>query len=176
MSLSYLKTILVPPNSPSENGRGDVWPLIDTTLLFPDDYASFIKAYGTGRIADFIALFNPFTKNDDLNFFEQKKLILEDFNYLLGEDQEYYKYTLYPNDDGLLPVGVTDNGDYFFWVVSNTEDSNLWGTAIVASRSPDVEYFDENITSLLAGILSKKIKPDSLPRNFPYKQATFDQI
>jgi len=176
MSVSRLKTILVPPNSPSENGDGNDWPLIDVTISFPDDYVSFIKAYGTGRIADFISLFNPFTKNDDLNFFEQKKLILEDFNYLLDEDPEYYKYSLYPNQGGLLPVGVTDNGDYFFWVVSNVDNSNLWGTAIVASRSPDIEYFDENITSLLAGILSKKIKPDSLPSNFPYKIVTFEQI
>ena len=176
MSLSHLQTILVPPHSPCDNGDGNVLPLIDVTVSFPDDYASFTKNYGTGRIADFIAIFNPFTKNEDLNFFEQKKLILEDFNLLLDEDSEYYKYTLYPNKNGLLPVGVTDNGDYFFWVVSNIENSNLWGTAIVASRSPDIEYFDENITSLLAGILSKKIKPDSLPGNFPYKQVTFDQI
>lgn len=176
MSLSHLKTILVPPHSPSENGDKDVWPPIDVNISFPDDYVDFIKSYGTGRIADFIALFNPFTKNVDLNFFEQKKLILEDFNYLINEDSDYYNYTLYPNKGGLLPVGVTDNGDYFFWVVSNVENSNLWGTAIVASRSPDVEYFDVNITSLLAGILSKKIKPDSLPGNFPYKKVTFDQI
>ncbi|MCX0498899.1 SMI1/KNR4 family protein [Erwinia billingiae] len=176
MSQFDLKTILIPPHLPSENGDKEVWPLIDNIFSFPDDYVDFTKSYGTGRIADFIALFNPFTKNDDLNFFEQKKLILEDFNYLIEEDANYYKYTLYPNKKGLLPVGVTDNGDYFFWVVSSTEDSNLWGTAIVASRSPDVEYFDESITSLLAGILSKKIKPDSLPGNFPYKQITFDQM
>lgn len=176
MFLSHLKIILVPPHSPSENGDKDIWPPIDVNISFPDDYVDFTKSYGTGRIADFIALFNPFTKNDDLDFFEQKKPILEDFNYLIDEDSDYYNYTLYPNKGGLLPVGVTDNGDYFFWVVSNVENSNLWGTAIVASRSPDVEYFDMNITSLLAGILSKKIKPDSLPGNFPYKQVTFDQI
>lgn len=176
MSLSDLKNILVPPHLPSENGDEEFWPAIDENIYFPDDYVSFTKIYGVGRIADFIALFNPFTKNSDLNFFEQKKLILDDFKYLIDEDPDYYKYPLYPNKDGLLPIGVTDNGDYFFWVVSNIHNSNLWGTAIIPSRSPDIEYFDENITSLLAGVLSGKIKAVSLPRDFPFKKITFDQI
>jgi hypothetical protein len=175
MTISNLKNILIPPALPNENGNGETWPLIDDKIEFPEDYVEFISAYGTGRIADFIALFNPFSKNEDLNFFEQKTLVIEDFNYLIQEDAEYYKYILYPNDGGLLPLGVTDNGDYLFWVVNDMGNSNSWKTAIVASRSPDVEYFDENITSLIFGVLSKNIKPDSFPVDFPYKIIDFDK-
>lgn len=176
MTISNLKNILVPPVLPHENGSGEIWPLIDDKIVFPEDYVEFISSYGTGRIADFIALFNPFSKNKDLNFFEQRNLVVEDFNYLLQEDADYYKYILYPYENGLLPVGVTDNGDYLFWVVNDKENSNSWNTAIIASRSPDVEYFDENITSLIFGVLSKNIKPDSLPSNFPYKKIDFDKV
>lgn len=176
MSISQLKSILTPPALPNENGNEEHWPLIDGKIKFPEDYIEFISSYGTGRIADFIALLNPFAKNDDLNFFEQKKLIIEDFNYLIQEDSDYYKYNLYPKPDGLLPVGITDNGDYLFWVVNDMEDSNSWKTAIAASRSPDVEFFNENITTLIYGILSKSLNPDSLPDNFPYKKIAFDQI
>ncbi|CCP05011.1 hypothetical protein BN439_3989 [Erwinia amylovora Ea644] len=176
MSIESLRNILIPPKSPNETGDGENWPLVDENVMFPIDYVDFISTYGTGRIADFIALLNPFTENYDLNFFEQKKLIIEDFNYLIKEDPSYYKYNLYPKVDGLLPVGVTDNGDYIFWVVTDLKDSNLWKTAIIASRSPDVEYFDESITSLLSGILLEKIKPDSLPDNFPPNNIIFDKI
>nr|CBX81887.1 hypothetical protein EAIL5_3067 [Erwinia amylovora ATCC BAA-2158] len=176
MSMESLRNILIPPKSPNETGDGGNWPLVDENVMFPIDYVDFISTYGTGRIADFIALLNPFTENYDLNFFEQKKLIIEDFNYLIKEDPSYYKCNLYPKVDGLLPVGITDNGDYIFWVVTDLKDSNLWKTAIIASRSPDVEYFDESITSLLSGILLEKIKPDSLPDNFPPNNIIFDKI
>lgn len=176
MTLSVLNSILVPPNFPNESGISNVWPSIDEGLSFPRDYIAFINRYGTGRIADFIAIFNPFTTNCDLDFFEQKKSIIEDFNYLNNEDPEYFKYNLYPEINGLLPIGVTDNGDCIFWVVSDLKDSETWGTAIIASRSPDVEYFDENITSLLTGLLLRKIRSGSLPNSFPPKNVTFEKI
>jgi len=64
----------------------------------------------------------------------------------------------------------------FFWVVSDLENCNEWGTTIIASRSPDVEFFDENITSLLAGLLSIKIISGSLPKSFPLKKITFEKM
>jgi len=176
MSIADLKNILTPPNMPKETSDGKKWPVIDEGVFFPKDYIDFIDAYGTGRIADFIGLFNPFTKNPDLNFFDQKKLIIEDFNYLVNEDPDYFKYNLYPNIDGLLPVGVTDNGDYIFWIVTDLKNSNAWKTAIIAARSPDVECFDENITSLLSGILSRKIKADSFPSSSLTNNVRFDMI
>lgn len=176
MSMYVLKKILVPPSFPNESGIGNIWPSIDKGLGFPKDYIAFINGYGTGRIADFMAIFNPFSKNQDLNFFEQKKIIIDDLNYLNNEDPECFKYNLYPDVDGLLPIGVTDNGDYIFWVVSDLGNSDAWGTAIIASRSPDVEYFDENITSLLAGLLSRRIMSGSLPNSFPPKKITFEEI
>ncbi|MEQ9832953.1 SMI1/KNR4 family protein [Pectobacterium versatile] len=176
MAIPKLNSILVPPDFPYESGSVDTWPSIDEGTTFPNDYVGFISNYGTGRIANFIAIFNPFTQNNDLNFFEQKKLIIDDFNYLNNEDPDYFKYNLYPEKNGLLPIGVTDNGDYIFWVVSDLNNSDAWGTAIVASRSPDIEYFDENITSLLSGFLSRKIKADSFPNNFPPDNIIFEKF
>ncbi|MEI7352933.1 SMI1/KNR4 family protein, partial [Pectobacterium parmentieri] len=66
--------------------------------------------------------------------------------------------------------------DYIFWVVSDLNNSDAWGTAIVASRSPDIEYFDKSITSLLSGILSRKIKANSFPNNFPPDNIIFEKF
>lgn len=96
--------------------------------------------------------------------------------YLVDEDPGFYTYNLYPAPNGLLPVGVTDNGDYIFWVVTDPHKSNDWTTAIIAARSPDVEYFNENLTELLAGILSGKIKADSFPNDFPDAKITFESL
>ncbi|RAW96249.1 SMI1/KNR4 family protein [Photorhabdus sp. S8-52] len=160
MSIFNLKTILPPPVSPNEAGQKEKWPLIDNNYHFPNDFIEFINCYGTGRIANFINIFNPFSENDNLNFFNQKDLIIEDFNYLIEDDKDYYQFSLYPNKDGLLPIGVTDNGD-------------SWKIAIIASRSPEVEYRQENLTSFLEGVLSKKIKCMSFPDNFPPNNIAF---
>lgn len=80
---------------------------------------------------------------------------------------EYYKFVLYPQGEGLIPLGVTDNGDYLFWVFNSEIDSSSWSTAMVSSRSPDVEYFNCGLVSLLEKILNGSIKAKSLPSSFP---------
>ncbi|MCW7761187.1 SMI1/KNR4 family protein [Photorhabdus luminescens] len=176
MSIFNLKTILPPPVSPNEAGQKEKWPLIDNNHHFPSDFIDFINCYGTGRIANFINIFNPFSENDDLNFFNQKDLIIEDFNYLIEDDKDYYRFSLYPNKERLLPIGVTDNGDYIFWFISPTDNSDSWKIAIIASRSPEVEYRQEDLTSFLEGVLSKKIKCMSFPDNFPPNNIVFESI
>lgn len=176
MSINRLRTILAVPLDPSELGKGMKWPQIEYGLPFPSDYIEFINEYGSGRIADFIVIFNPFSKNEDVNFFEQYKIILEDFNYLIESDKDYYNYQLYPKDNGLIPLGVTDNGDYLFWVVNSRDNSELWTVAVIAARSPEVEYFDGGLTYFLEGLLNNKIKCKSFPDKFPPPVVKFESI
>ncbi|GKX52713.1 SMI1/KNR4 family protein [Budvicia aquatica] len=176
MSVAKLKNKLSFPDFPNENHDVIDWPCIDNSVKFPDDYIEFIHNYGTGRIANFLVIFNPFAGNDEVNFFKQKDLILEDLKLLKEEDPDYYRYKLYPVSEGILPIGVTDNGDYIFWVMSDIKDSNRWNTAIIASRSPDIEFFNESVTSLIEGLLSKRIKSTSLPDRFPTEPIDFSVI
>ncbi|MGC6686844.1 SMI1/KNR4 family protein, partial [Escherichia coli] len=81
-------------------------------------------------------------------FFQQKEWILEDFNSLINDDPDDYTFVLYPKQNGLLPIGVTDNGDTLFWVVSS-ENSELWTIAIIPSRAAEVEFIAENLTGFL---------------------------
>jgi len=174
MSIKSLLAILPPPASPNDAGVGKQWPLVDG-VPFPSDYLDFINVYGSGKIADFLVVFNPFSCNKDVNFFGQMKLILADFNDLVASEGDYFDYPLYPLENGLMPVGVTDNGDYLFWVVTSKNDSDLWRIAIIASRSPDVEYFSANLTSVLEGVLTGRIKSSSLP-DFLSAIARFESI
>ncbi|MBD2806964.1 SMI1/KNR4 family protein [Xenorhabdus sp. ZM] len=165
MCINNLTNVLPLPIYPNDNGQGEKWPLIDESLSFPKDYIEFITLYGTGRINDFITIFNLFSEDDYLNFFRQKEWIIGDFQSLVESDPDYFPFILYPNENGLLPIGVTDNGDYIFWVVSS-ENSDLWHVAVIASRAPEVEYRQENLTGFLAGVLSGKIKCMSFPDCF----------
>jgi len=176
MLINKLVTILAVPFVSSDSGKGMKWPMIENGLPFPSDYIEFINEYGSGRIADFIVIFNPFSKNEDVNFFEQYKFILEDLNYLIKSDKDYYNYQLYPKDNGLIPLGVTDNGDYLFWVVNSKDNSELWTVAIIAARSPEVEYFDGGLTYFLEGLLKNKIKCKSFPDDFPPPVVKFESI
>ncbi|MDC9605799.1 MULTISPECIES: SMI1/KNR4 family protein [Xenorhabdus] len=175
MSIKSLNNILPLPIHPNENGHDEKWPLIDDIHSFPKDYIDFITQYGTGRIADFITIFNPFSEDEDLNFFSQKEWVIEDFNSLVESDPDYYPFILYPDINGLLPIGVTDNGDYIFWVASS-DNSDLWNVALIAARAPEVEYRQENFTDFLEGILSRKIKCISLPDDFPPNNIKFSSI
>ncbi|MDH1574180.1 hypothetical protein [Pseudomonas sp. GD03746] len=78
-------------------------------------------------------------------------------------DSEYFKYPLYPVENGLIPVGVTDNGDCIFWVVTSKQNSDEWHVAIIASRSPEIEYFKDNLTAVLEGLLIGRLSSSSLP-------------
>ncbi|MCG3646365.1 SMI1/KNR4 family protein [Pseudomonas putida] len=174
MAINNLTALMPSPQSPVDSGMGRKWPEIEQGLPFPSDYIDFINFYGAGRVADFILIFNPFSNNENINFFDQFKFVLGDLKELIESDPDYYNYLIYPASGGLIPVGVTDNGDYIFWTVDSIEDSDSWGTAIIASRSPDVEYFQSDLTTTLAGILSGGVKPNFFPDSFPSGMVKFD--
>lgn len=150
--------------------------MIDDSISFPSDYIDFIETYGSGHTAEFITIFNVFSKNENINFFSQKKTILETLTSLIEYDENYYNYTLYPNENGLLPIGITDNGDYIFWVTTPKASSDSWDIAVIASRSPDVEHIKGGIVLFLESILSKKIKCSSFPTSFPTEPIKFISI
>ncbi|EOC0042147.1 SMI1/KNR4 family protein, partial [Cronobacter turicensis] len=64
MMINKLTQLLPPPASPSDSGKGKTWPLIAGSINFPSDYVDFINTYGSGRIAEFIVIFNPFSKDE----------------------------------------------------------------------------------------------------------------
>ncbi|HYQ53130.1 MAG TPA: SMI1/KNR4 family protein [Pseudomonas sp.] len=176
MAINKLTALLPSPQAPVDSGVGKKWPEIEPGLSFPSDYVDFIRVYGSGRIADFLVIFNPFSDNQDINFFDQFKLILDDLEELNQSDSEYYSYPIYPAPNSLIPLGVTDNGDYIFWTANSTAESDSWGVAIIPSRSPDIEYFQMSLTTTLAEILSGNVRSSSFPDLFAAGIIRFDVI
>ncbi|AWR58585.1 SMI1/KNR4 family protein [Proteus mirabilis] len=173
MDLKNLNNILPVPRHVYETGLNASWPLIDEKYSFPKDYIEFTTQYGIGKIDNFLTLFNPFIDNDNWNFFKQKKWIISDFSELNESDPDYYSFILYPDNNGLLPIGITENGDYVFWVITS-DNSDLWDIAVIATRDSDVEYHKGNLVSFIEGILSKKILSACFPKSFPSSNIIFD--
>lgn len=70
---------MAPPSSPTEPGTGGDWGKVTSTFgkPLPTDYMTFVDRYGSGEIGKWLTIFNPFSKNPNVN-------LLESFTSLLA--------------------------------------------------------------------------------------------
>lgn len=174
MPLNLLTDILFPPELPIEN-HGSLWPEVEHELeaRLPHDYKTFIDSYGTGKINSFILIFNPFSTNQYVNLKDQAHRQLDALRTLI-KGGESCPYPLFPEPGGLLPVGITDNGDVIHWLTKGSSDA--WSVVVNDSRSPEYEEFDCDLTSFLASILTRDIRSKIFPESFPNTQPRFEPI
>ena len=74
--------------------------------------------------------------------------------------------------NGLLPFGATDNGDVFFWLTEGQPDE--WRVVLNAGRDPRCEEYPGGMTRVLAQLLSKAVRSQILPPDFPSDSPRFD--
>lgn len=65
-------------------------------IKFPDDYKEFISTYGTGSIDNFLWILNPFSKNININFFDDMKHFQWAYRELKSEFPENYPRPPFP--------------------------------------------------------------------------------
>lgn len=153
MSDKLLK-LMQPPDKPAETRQSDDWSTIEGELgtELPTDYKWFVETYGTGKIANFVMIWNPFTTNEHHNLVRRSKKRLE---YLRKAREtvpqdllpKILPYPLFPEQDGLLPFGETIDGDTFYWQTKGQPDE--WHIVINQTRSPDYEKHPMNLTTFL---------------------------
>jgi hypothetical protein len=148
------------PSPQKDFNPANDWPRIQSelNLELPMDYKKFIDEYNTGRIADFIIIFSPFAKNANVNLLNQihtQTGILQE----LHSSGEKIPYELFPKEGGILPFGITDNGDVFFWKTG----LNVWHVIVNEARSDEWEYFELSFLDFLEHFLLGKLKSKILP-------------
>jgi len=163
MTLSYLTKILPPPIQPVEACGS--WSNIEEALgaLLPADFKEFIETYGSGTIAQFMSVLNPFSDRPGLKLLERPQRQLDALRVLQDEFGEQNPFPLYPAPRGLLPVAITDNGDVVHWRTNG--EAVDWPMVVNESRSPDYQEFQCNLTEFLAGNLDGTIACDAFPRS-----------
>ncbi|GGC88842.1 SMI1/KNR4 family protein [Chelatococcus reniformis] len=171
MAFADIETVMPPPTAAIEAAPAD-WLRVETELgtALPSDYKAYIEAYGSGRIADFIWIFNPFTKRENINLLTQ---VPRQINVLreLADGGAPQPFPLFPAPAGLLPVGMTDNGDVILWLTVGSPDE--WTVVINDSRSPEYAAHRRDLTGFLAGVLTGQEPCPIFPDSFPHSAVAF---
>jgi hypothetical protein len=169
-SLDALTQTMRPPAAPSETPDGGGWQSVENRLRMelPEDYKEFIARYGTGSVDGFLWVLNPFSTNKHLNFFDEGGVKLEALRELRHES---IPYPLHPDVNGVLPWGITDNGDVLYWLC-NGPPSN-WVIVVNESRGPRWREYKLSTSDFLARLVAKELVVDVFPEDFPSESPEF---
>lgn len=134
----------------------------DIGVTLPGDYKVFVERFPSGKVLDFIRVLAPggHAKHVDLI---QKGAVLRDVLREIKEmGEEDCPYPVFPEATGVLPWGVSDNGDFLLWRTQTPE----WSMVIGASReSTWVEYpvsMTEFLLAIVQGDILCPVFPDDL--------------
>ena len=160
MTIEALIKAVPPPASPFQAFSGP-WEPVEAEIgrELPQDYKEFARLYGSGHWFDFMGVYVPRTRNPWSRLERQVRMVCDTFF-----DRDELPYLLWPVQEGLVPFGQTDNGDYLFWRPRGVLKD--WGVAVWDRGSGDFETFDCDLTDLLAGLATGGIRPEILPEDF----------
>lgn len=157
--IDSLIAILRPPLNPLEVPEVPEWIKIERQVgtELPADYKAFIERYGTGSIADFIWIDNPWSKNKFLCLTERLRSLsgpmLEELLRLFPEE---LPFRVFPESNGLLPFGGTDNGEILAWETRGNNSD--WNVLVMDTREPRYFRHPGNLASFLEQLLTGRIR------------------
>lgn len=151
-----LVEVMPPPSAPLEACSD--WSCVEAPLdrALPMDYREFISAYGTGYLDEFMSVLNPFSTASSYNLISGGQVHLAAMRQLREDPGSLLKYALFPEEGGLLPVAMTDDGDTLHWLTRGTPEE--WPIVVQGPRAPETETFSANFTGSLAGLITGSIK------------------
>jgi hypothetical protein len=157
----------------SECSSAREWPKIESAIgiTLPNDYKGYINTFGTGCIGGFLWVFNPFSQNENLNLLKQIQKQLDILSVLKNELGKECPYPLFPESGGLLPWGITDNGNVLFWRTIGSADD--WNVVIGEGRGPEYEEFADTVTNFLRKLIVGDIESRIIPHDFLNRSVLF---
>lgn len=117
----------------------DDWRGVEEKLgtALPEDYKRIVELYGDFYWAEFFHVLNPFSENKYLNLFSRAEIILDAERVTREAFPEHYPINLFPEEKGLLPFCITDNGDTAFWITNDAPER--WAILVKDARAPEFE-------------------------------------
>jgi hypothetical protein len=175
MTLAKYIAMLPPPVKPFEAPIKAEWGNVEAKLgiSLPQDYKEFIEEYGSGKIGNFLSIFNPFSRNKNVNLIDQLQLQRGVFMELLSFG-ENLPYELFPQAGGIFPFAMTDNGDVLFWLTLG--EPNAWTIVVNEARGPTWQSFDMSLETFLLELFSGKQMCEIFPKSFLAVPPTFDVV
>lgn len=174
-SLWKLNRIMPPPQTPVEvpTERDEQLTELVTGKL-PKDYFPFLRSYGSGSVAGFITIFSPASLNPHLNLLKRMTEILEDKRQMRKADPTWEPIPLFPEPNGIIPLGCTGNGNEIFWRTRGNPERWSWPILVWEPRGAGFQEFDCDLTSFLVQILSRETICNHFPDDFPESSIAFE--
>jgi hypothetical protein len=175
--LDRLRSLLPPPAVPTEPGRPEGWAEVEATLgtKLPDDFKVFTQLYGSGKVDDFLYLFNPFAAAPDGNLLFEKDRVLAAYTETRAKFPGQLPLPPFPEPGGVLPLGRTDNGDELYWMTRGAPDD--WSVVLLESRAARQEVHHMPVTGFLIalakGDLATQVLPDDVVHRPNHQFAPF---
>lgn len=164
--LATLKRLINVPTNPLEVPTLDDWRDYERDLtVLPSDYKEFISLYGTGLVDQFLAVYNPASRNDYLNLLWQREAALSVLSEKVLRSPDMYPMTCFPEPEGFLPFAGTDNGDTLYWVTRGKPAD--WTVAVMGPRNPKVFRYEGGMVDFLIAILRREVHCSVFPSGFP---------
>lgn len=161
MVIDQLLQVLPIPDCPIEvdtDGWARVTDLFGQSL--PTDYMMFIDRYGSGQIGNWLSVLNPFSGNPNISLKEQFFRLLSSIGTLKKEFPESCPFPLLFEPDGLLPWGISIDGDIFCWQTKGP--SGRW-PVVVIGRDSDPQIFSFPFSQFLAKCITGEVSPNAVP-------------
>ncbi len=163
--LNELKKILI-RNTQNRDVQKNDWEKVEYNLGFslPKDYKDFIDYYGTGGVNNFFWLHTPFTNVGHMNFEKHGQLMLETYQHVKELYPELYIHEIYPNKNGILPIGYTDNGDEIYW--KTNDETSLWQIIVYDNLGERIIEYPMGMAEWIYRLVSKEINCEIFPDDF----------
>jgi hypothetical protein len=163
MTIEALLKVVPPPAEPFEAFTGPWEPTEDDLgTALPQDYKDFVRLYGSGYFMEFLGIHVPRTRNYNTWLNGQVRVVTSAFK----DWDDLLPYPMWPDPEGLIPFGGTDNGHQLFWLRRGPPEA--WGVVIYDRWSLfEFETFDCDLTGFLAGLATGDVKPNAFPGLLP---------
>ncbi len=175
MALRDVTSLVAPPARPTAVPARPDWARVENKLgqRLPRDYKSFVMTYGSGNFAQFIRVYNPFSRDEYGSLLKSANRVCDIYREIKQIEgcEQFLPFPLYPEKGGLLPWAVDDNGNWLFWLTEGSP--SRWPTVVAAGRDKRWQKFDFPMTTFLGKILRKEIRCKIWPRDFPSKARSF---
>jgi hypothetical protein len=160
MTIDTLIKMIPPPAEPDQAFSGP-WEPIEAEIgaALPQDYKDFVRLYGGGYFMEFLGVRVPRSTNPNTRLETLVRVVCEGLSSIFPLEE--IPYPFWPSPGGLLPFGVTDNGDDLFWLTRGAPAD--WKVVVLDRGFGRFETFDCDLTDFLAGLATGEILPEEFP-------------
>ncbi|MFE0699712.1 hypothetical protein [Streptomyces sp. NPDC058872] len=147
-SIDRLTDLCPPPSTAPPTDWSSTEQALDTRL--PTDYRQIADAYGPGSFCDFLHLYHPHAPTRWTNLTGPMPATIRT---QLQHDRDNGSHPV-PHDPGhLFAMGVTDNGEYLFWIAEPADAPEKWTIAANQARGPRWYTYGGGLADFLVAAL-----------------------